>query len=74
MVSLIDKLQEIINHGADERKNLPKTYKGYISSRLIEVWEEICAPERTSASPEGISAIDNLLRDYKIGVYQDLPI
>ena len=50
-------------------KNLPDTYKGYPTTGLLKVWEEI-KNGGTKAPIEKIEAMDDLLREYRMGVHE----
>ncbi|BBO86724.1 hypothetical protein DSCO28_72900 (plasmid) [Desulfosarcina ovata subsp. sediminis] len=52
-----------------QNKNLPETYKGYPTKRLLKIWEEIATPDGTSAPKEEIEAMGALLREYRLGVH-----
>lgn len=50
-------------------KNLPVTYKGYLTEELLKTWEEIRSPEGTRAPREVIAAMNELLREYDLGLF-----
>ncbi len=50
-------------------KNLPETYKGYRTAELLRVWEEIKRPEGTRAPKEMIAAMNELLKEYRLGLF-----
>jgi len=50
-----------------KNKNLPKTYKGYPTQELLEIWEQVKGPGINEGTPkEKISAMSDLLREYKL--------
>ena len=55
-----------------QKKNLPKTYKGYDTEELLRILDEINSPGGTQASKEKVLAMGDLLEEYKIGaVFQE---
>ena len=52
-----------------ESNNLPEIYKGYKTKNLLQVWEEIKAPGGTKAPKEMITAMDSMLREYRLGKF-----
>jgi len=55
-----------------QRKNLPKTYKGYDTEELLKILDEINRPGGTRAPQEKILIMREMLMEYKVGaVYQE---
>ena len=52
-----------------ESNSLPDTYKGYKKKDLLQVWEEIKAPGGTKAPKEMITAMDSMLKEFKLGIF-----
>ena len=52
-----------------QRKDFPKNYKGYSVEEILKTWEEIKG-EGTKANEELIEAMDDFLREYKLGIFQ----
>ena len=52
-----------------ESNNLPEIYKGYMTKDLLKVWEEIKTSGGTKAPEEMITAMDSMLREYRLGKF-----
>jgi hypothetical protein len=50
-----------------QNKNLPKTYKGYSTGELLEMYESIGKGGLKGRPKEMIRAMDDLLREHRIG-------
>ncbi|MBC8420874.1 MAG: hypothetical protein H8E10_20025 [Desulfobacterales bacterium] len=51
-------------------QNLPERYKGYSTKELLEIWDQVAGDGITPGTPvEKISAMDSLLREYKLGAH-----
>lgn len=53
-----------------EKKSLPESFRGYSTKELLRIWEELQTKEGTKASKEKIAAMTDLLREYKLGIFQ----
>jgi len=51
-----------------EGKELPDTFQGYQTADLLKTWEEIQA-NGTKAPEDQITAMGNLLREYRLGLF-----
>ena len=50
-------------------KNLPKTYKGYSTQKLLEIWEQVKGQGISEGTPKSkISAMRELLREYELSL------
>lgn len=50
-------------------KNLPSSFKGYSTQELLKVWDEL-QTTGTSAPREKIQAMSELLREYRLGLFE----
>jgi hypothetical protein len=55
-----------------EKQSLPKTYKGYSTEELLNIWEEIRSPKGTSAPKEKILAMSQMIREFKLGIFSKI--
>jgi len=53
-----------------ENKELPEIFQGFKTTDLLKTWEEIQA-KGTKAPEDQIAAMRNLLRQYKLGLFND---
>ena len=53
-----------------QEKNFPKSYKGYETAELLEMWDQMAGDGITPGTPvEKIRAMSRFLRDYKLGIH-----
>ncbi len=55
-----------------QNKELPQTFKGYSTKDLLRTWEEIKSPKGTKAPQEKILAMNQLLREYRLGLFSQI--
>lgn len=55
-------------------KNLPTTYKGYLTDELLKMWEQIQGDGIPKETPKDkILAMSSLLREHRLGMFANYP-
>lgn len=56
-----------------QKKNLPKIYKGYSTDELLKMHATISKGGLKGRSKDKIRAMDDLLREYRLGQFENQP-